>query len=308
MKMKKNYWFVMLAMVFVFASCENGSDVDARDAFVGIYSYTSECHLNLKDPQSGQESPMNFSPDGSFQIVKKGKKDSVLIVGPIAMVLDSIEAVVKGNQLEIVNSEFKMDYAAMGTLLTISLKNLKAPMSGDSLKWDTDFTCEGSVFFQDVIGDGYLHMNAKKVGEIDERDAFVGTYDYQTEGELTRETKVTIPGFDPALPLTSEGTFTISKLGTKDSVLIEGAFNGKIAPFKGVIEGKNLRVVQNQFTATGSTFEVSLTVDNTVIPMVDNTLTWKADEVKCEGTLTVPVVGEIQITGTGHVQMTATKK
>lgn len=154
----------------------------------------------------------------------------------------------------------------------------------------------------------FVLAGCQNKSDVDVRDAFVGTYDYTTEGEMTRETKITVPGFNPALPLDSEGTFTISKIGNKDSVLVEGAFNGKIPPFKAVVEGNNLRVVQNQFSAKGSTFEVTLTVDNTIIPLKDNTLTWKADEVKCEGTLTVPVVGEIQITGNGHVQMTAVKK
>ncbi len=142
---------------------------------------------------------------------------------------------------------------------------------------------------------------------VDGRDAFVGTYEYVTEGEMTRSTQESVE-WNPTLPLESEGTITITKVGAKDSVLITGAFNGKIDPFKAVVEGSKLRVVKNQFVAKGSTFEVTLTVDNTIVPLVNDTLTWTSNNVQCEGKLMIPIIEqEISITGQGHITMKASK-
>ncbi len=158
-----------------------------------------------------------------------------------------------------------------------------------------------------LLASAMVFTSCEKKSSVDNRDAFVGAYEYVTEGEMTRSTEESVE-WNPTLPLESEGTITITKVGEKDSVLVTGAFNGKIDPFKAVVEGSNLRVVKNQFVAKGSTFEVTLTVDNTIVPLVNDTLTWTSNNVQCEGTMMIPLIEqEITITGQGHVTMKAHK-
>ena len=152
-----------------------------------------------------------------------------------------------------------------------------------------------------------VFTSCEKKSSVDNRDAFVGAYEYVTEGEMTRSTEESVE-WNPTLPLESEGTIKISKVGEKDSVLVEGAFNGKIDPFKAVVEGSQLRVVKNEFSAKGQTFEVVLKVDNTIVPLVKDTLTWTSNNVQCEGTLMIPLIEkELTITGQGHITMKAHK-
>lgn len=147
----------------------------------------------------------------------------------------------------------------------------------------------------------FVFAGCKSDSEVDARDAFVGTYDYVTDGEMTFTTFV--PGIDPKLPLQSEGTFKIEKLSKKDSVLISGAFGGKIEPFKAIVKGSQLEFVKKSYNAKGQTFEVLLTVNNTTASLAKDTLTWVADDVTCEGKFML-----VDINGKGNVNMTAHKK
>ena len=125
----KKYWVALVAVAMIFVGCNNGPD--AREAFVGTYTYTT---------------------DGSLTIYG--------ILGPIAMVLDSLEATVKGNQLQVVKNEYSID--AQGASLTITLDNTKAPLVNDSLKWETGVQCEGTLFMSEITGEGTLILNAKR--------------------------------------------------------------------------------------------------------------------------------------------------
>ncbi len=137
--------------------------------------------------------------------------------------------------------------------------------------------------------------------KVDQRDAFVGTYEYVTEGEMTFGTFV--PGIDPTLPLDTEGTYKISKLGDKDTVLISEAIDGKLDPFKAVVKGNKLEFVQDEFGAKSPNFEVVLTIDNKIAVLENDTLSWEADNVLCVGKF----LG-ITIEGEGYVTMKSTKK
>lgn len=136
---------------------------------------------------------------------------------------------------------------------------------------------------------------------VDNRDAFVGTYNYETEGEMTLSGAV--PGLDPTLPLNTDGSFDIEKLGDKDSVLISGAMNGKLAPFKAIVKGSQLEFVGDEFGAKGTNFEVSLTITNRVAPMAKDTLVWADNDVSCYGKLF-----GFEITGEGSIMLVACKK
>ena len=137
--------------------------------------------------------------------------------------------------------------------------------------------------------------------KVDQRDAFVGTYDYVTEGEMTFSAFV--PGIDPTLPLDTEGTYKITKLGDKDTVLISDAIGGKLDPFKAVVKGNKLEFVQDEFGAKSQNFEVVLTIDNKIAVLENDTLSWDADNVLCVGTF----LG-VTIEGEGYVSMRSTKK
>ena len=112
-----------------------------------------------------------------------------------------------------------------------------------------------------------------------------------------------VPGIDPTLPLDTEGTYKISKLGDKDTVLISEAIDGKLDPFKAVVKGNKLEFVQDEFGAKSPNFEVVLTVDNKIAVLENDTLSWEADNVLCVGKF----LG-ITIEGEGYVTMKSTKK
>ena len=140
-----------------------------------------------------------------------------------------------------------------------------------------------------------------KKSAVDNRDAFVGTYEYTTEGEMTLAGPM--PGLDPTLPLNTDGTFTIEKLSDKDTVLISGAMNGKLDPFKAIVKGSQLEFVGTEFGAQGKTFEVTLYISNQLAPMANDTLRWEDDRVSCLGTFY-----GFDITGEGSVKLKASKK
>ena len=140
-----------------------------------------------------------------------------------------------------------------------------------------------------------------KKNSVDNRDAFVGTYEYVTEGEMTLSGPM--PGLNPKLPLNTEGTFTISKVSDKDSVLISGAINGKLAPFKAIVKGNQLEFVGDEFSAKGENFEVILSISNHNAPVVNDTLTWVDNNVSCLGTLY-----GFDLEGEGNVNLKACKQ
>lgn len=145
----------------------------------------------------------------------------------------------------------------------------------------------------------------KNSDEVDARDPFVGTYAYETDGEMAFDQ--TIPGQGAAtLPLESTGTFNITKLGDKDSVLISGAFDGKIPPFKAIVNGNQLTLVEKEYSAKGAIFTATMTIANTTVNMVDEALSWETDAT-CVATITL-LGASTTITGNGNVTMTATKK
>ena len=141
----------------------------------------------------------------------------------------------------------------------------------------------------------------KKNSDVDARDAFVGTYTYVTDGEMTFSTFV--PGVNPKLPLKSDGVIQIEKLGKQDSVIISGAFGDKVAPFKATVKGSQLEFVEDSYVAKGQTFEALMTISNNTASLAKDTLTWVDDHVVCDGEMM-----SVEIEGEGHVTMTATKK
>ena len=142
----------------------------------------------------------------------------------------------------------------------------------------------------------FVFAGCENGSSVDPRDAFVGTYDYATEGELTFMTKATFS-------LDSKGTFKIEKIGEKDSVLISDAIDGKVDPFKAIVKGDQLELVSNHIEVKGKTFEVLVTYTNTTAKMQNDTLVWDEKDLICVGT-----IAAFEMTGNGYVTMKATKK
>ena len=160
MKKVKNYWLAMLAFVFVLAGCEKKAEVDARDAFVGTYSYVADGEMTLKGKLPGQEDTMPLQTDGTLKITKIGEKDSVMVSGAMEGFLDSIKAVVKGSQLEILETRYEYNRDAYNLSLTIS--NPTAVLVKDTLTWETDVLCYGTLSVIEMEGDGHLKLTATK--------------------------------------------------------------------------------------------------------------------------------------------------
>ena len=86
-------------------------------------------------------------------------------------------------------------------------------------------------------------------------------------------------------------------------MLISGAINGKLTPFKAIVKGSQLEFVGDEFSAKGENFEVILSISNHNAPVVNDTLTWVDNNVGCLGTLY-----GFDLEGEGNVNLKACKK
>lgn len=134
-----------------------------------------------------------------------------------------------------------------------------------------------------------------------DNDPVVEVYQYETEGEMN--ISGLMPGFDPTLPLETTGVMKIDKIGDTDTVVISGAFNGMLNPIVAVAKGDQLEFVGDEFGAKGENFELSWTPSNRVATMVNDTLRWEDNDVRCEGTLY-----GANIEGNGYIRVTAYKQ
>jgi len=141
----------------------------------------------------------------------------------------------------------------------------------------------------------------EKKSDVDNNDPVAGAYQYETEGEMN--ISGLLPGFDPTLPLETTGEMKIEKIGNTDTVLISGAFKGKLNPIKAVVKGNQLEIIGDEFGAKGENFELSWTPSNRVATMVNDTLRWEDNDVRCEGSLY-----GVDIEGNGHIRVIAYKQ
>ena len=130
--------------------------------------------------------------------------------------------------------------------------------------------------------------------KIDQRDAFVGAYDYVATGNVVLQTSFT----PVTIPLNDKGTFTISKVGDKDQIVIVG-YNDSI---NATVSGNQLVLETNTYNTTLSSIEVQLTFNYDKATLTGNQLTWNSD-VYGTGTYNA-----ISASGTGTVSVVATKK
>ena len=158
-KKMKNYLFVLLAIVFVLAGCKKKSEVEPRDAVTGSYAYVTWGQVTIKDPSHVQQLPL--ISQGTFDITALGDTDTVLISGAIDGKMEPLKAVVKGSQLELVESVY--DLKEENFSVTLNIGNKTATMAKNTLSWETDITFEGtSSSINAIEGDGHLNLTATK--------------------------------------------------------------------------------------------------------------------------------------------------
>ena len=163
----KEHILAIAVFVLGFAACTNenppevSAPVDPRDAFVGVYDYTS--NGNIEFTSTGVK-PMSIplSKEGSFSIAKEAEDNKVAIVGAILGGKDSIHAVVTGNQLML--EQGSTNYTEGDLNIQMMLSYDKATLTDNQLVWDADILGVASYSGISVNCTGHLSVIAVKQG------------------------------------------------------------------------------------------------------------------------------------------------
>lgn len=130
--------------------------------------------------------------------------------------------------------------------------------------------------------------------EVDPRDAFIGAYTYEAKGSVDFNFGIT----NYSVPLNNQGTFTISKSGDGNKVVIEG-WND---PINATVSGNQLTLESNEYETTYGEIALQLSFSYGKATLADNKLTW---ETEVNGSAQY---SSFAANGTGIVSMVATKK
>ena len=163
----KEHILAIAVFVLGFAACTNenppegGTPVNPRDAFVGVYDYTS--NGNIEFTSTGVK-PMSIplSKEGSFSIAKEAEDNKVAIVGAILGKEDSIHAVVTGNQLML--EQGSANYTEDDLNIQMMLSYDKATLTDNQLVWDADILGVASYSGISANCTGHLSVVAVKQG------------------------------------------------------------------------------------------------------------------------------------------------
>ncbi len=163
----KEHILAIAVFVLGFAACTNenppqvGQPTDPRDAFVGVYDYTS--NGNIEFTSTGVK-PMSIplNKEGSFTIAKEAEDNKVAIVGAILGEKDSIHAIVTGNQLML--EQGSANYTEGDLSIQMMLSYDKATLTGNQLVWDADILGVASYSGISVNCTGHLSVIAVKQG------------------------------------------------------------------------------------------------------------------------------------------------
>ena len=163
----KEHILAIAVFVLGFAACTNenppqvGQPTDPRDAFVGVYDYTS--NGNIEFTSTGVK-PMSIplSKEGSFSIAKEAEDNKVAIVGAILGEKDSIHAIVTGNQLML--EQGSTNYTEGDLSIQMMLSYDKATLTDNQLVWDADILGVASYSGISVNCTGHLSVIAVKQG------------------------------------------------------------------------------------------------------------------------------------------------
>ena len=161
----KEYILAIAVFVLGFAACTNenppegGAPVDPRDAFVGVYDYTSNGNLDIYLAGTKVYS-FPLDNNGSFDIVKEEAESKVAIVGALFGKNDSIHAVVTGNQLALENNSANYTYEALTIQMMLSYD--KATLTDNQLVWEADMMGMGTYQSYSINGSGHIAVTATK--------------------------------------------------------------------------------------------------------------------------------------------------
>ena len=165
----KEHILAIAVFVLGFAACTNenppevSAPVDPRDAFVGVYDYTSNGNINIEFTAIGVK-PMSIplNKEGSFTIAKEAEDNKVAIVGAILGEKDSIHAIVTGNQLML--EQGSTNYTEDDLNIQMMLSYDKATLTDNQLVWDADILGVASYSGISVNCTGHLSVIAVKQG------------------------------------------------------------------------------------------------------------------------------------------------
>ena len=165
----KEHILAIAVFVLGFAACTNenppqvGQPTDPRDAFVGVYDYTSNGNINIEFTVIGVK-PMSIplNKEGSFTIAKEAEDNKVAIVGAILGKEDSIHAIVTGNQLML--EQGSANYTEDNLNIQMMLSYDKATLTDNQLVWDADILGVASYSGISANCTGHLSVVAVKQG------------------------------------------------------------------------------------------------------------------------------------------------
>ena len=130
---------------------------------------------------------------------------------------------------------------------------------------------------------------------VDQRDAYVGAYDFEAEGNLD----FYYMGVSAmSMPLDGTGTFTISKTGDKNKVAIVADGDTIYA----TVSGNQLTLEATTYSFSVSGVDLELTISHDKAKLNKNQLTWHTD------ISAVASYNGMNINGEGEVEMVANKK
>ena len=142
--------------------------------------------------------------------------------------------------------------------------------------------------------------NPPEVGApVDPRDAFVGTYDYTSTGNLDiylAGTKVY------SFPLNKNGSFDIVKEEAESKVAIVGAIIGERDSIHAVVTGNQLELENNSASYTENGLAIQIELDYDKATLTGNQLVWAADMMG------IGTYQSYSINGSGHIAVSATKQ
>ena len=165
----KEHILAIAVFVLGFAACTNenppevSAPVDPRDAFVGVYDYTSNGNITIEFTAIGVK-PMSIplNKEGSFSIAKEAEDNKVAIVGAILGEKDSIHAIVTGNQLML--EQGSANYTEDNLNIQMMLSYDKATLTDNQLVWDADILGVASYSGISANCTGHLSVVAVKQG------------------------------------------------------------------------------------------------------------------------------------------------
>ena len=131
-------------------------------------------------------------------------------------------------------------------------------------------------------------------GEVDPRDQFVGGYNYESTGKA----EIKVGPLTYNIPLDGKGSFTVSKAGDKDKVMLVG-YNDTI---NATVSGNQLILESNVVYTESSGVEIQLTFDYDKATLTENQLKWDSS-VKAYATYSGYAAH-----GEGNVSVVATKQ